>query len=321
LDTILEWLGRYGLAVAFANVWAAQTGLPFPAYPVLIVTGALSATGRYSAAALLATAVAACLLADLAWYAAGRRLGNRLLRVVCRISISPDSCVRQTETLFARWGIWSLLVAKLIPGFSTIATVLSGNARVPIALFLLMDALGAALYAGIAIGLGIVFRDAVVQVLAVLSELGRIGPVVLLAAFALFIAAKWWQRHQLISESRMSRISVEELKRLLDSGAAPTIIDARPLHSRLRDGFIPGTVHWSQDDEQRPLPDADPNVEVVVYCACPNEVSAAKVARRLRAAGFVNVRPLHGGIDAWIEAGLPIERAPADDAGDVRKAA
>ena len=321
MDTILDWLGRYGLAVAFANVWAAQTGLPFPAYPVLIVTGALSATGRYSAAALLATAVAACLLADLAWYAAGRRLGNRLLRVVCRISISPDSCVRQTETLFARWGIWSLLVAKLVPGFSTIATVLSGNARVPIALFLLMDALGAAVYAGIAIALGIVFRDAVVQVLAVLSELGRIGPVVLLAAFALFIAAKWWQRHRLISETRMSRITVGELKRLLDSGAAPTIIDARPLHSRLRDGFIPGTVHWSQDDERRPLPDADPNVEVVVYCACPNEVSAAKVARRLRAAGFVNVRPLHGGIDAWIEAGLPIERSPAEDAGDVRRAA
>jgi membrane protein DedA with SNARE-associated domain/rhodanese-related sulfurtransferase len=321
LDTIVRWLGDYGLAVAFANVWAAQTGLPFPAYPVLIVTGALSAAGRYSTAALLATAVAACLLADLAWFAAGRRLGKRLLRVVCRISISPDSCVRQTETLFARWGIWSLLVAKLIPGFSTIATVLSGNARVPIALFLLMDALGSAVYAGIAIGLGIVFRDAVVEVLAVLSELGRIGPIVLLGAFVLFIAAKWWERHQLINELRMSRISVAELKNLLDAGAAPTIIDARPLHSRLRDGFIPGTVHWSQGDAQAPLPDTDPSAEVVVYCACPNEVSAAKVARRLRDAGFVNVRPLHGGIDAWIEAGLPIERAPSGEAVDVCKAA
>ena len=317
MDTILRWLGDYGLAVAFVNVWAAQTGLPFPAYPVLIVTGALSASGRYSAAALLATAVAACLLADLAWFAAGRHLGNRLLRVVCRISISPDSCVRQTETLFQRWGVWSLLVAKLIPGFSTIATVLSGNARIPLALFLLMDSLGSALYAGIAIGLGIVFRDAVVEVLAVLSELGRIGPVVLVGAFGLFIAAKWWQRHQLISELRMSRISVAELKTLLDAGAAPTIIDARPLHTRLRDGFIPGTVHWSEGDEKRPLPDADPSAEVVVYCACPNEVSAAKVARRLRDAGFAHVRPLHGGIDAWIAAGLPIERANAGAAAEV----
>ena len=321
MDAILRWLGDYGLTVAFANVWAAQTGLPFPAYPVLIVTGALSTTGRYSAAALLATAVTACLLADLAWYAAGRRLGNRLLRVVCRISISPDSCVRQTETLFARWGIWSLLVAKLIPGFSTIATVLSGNARVPLALFLLMDALGSALYAGIAIGIGIVFRDAVVEVLAVLSELGRVGPVVLLGAFALFIAAKWWQRHQLIHDLRMSRITVGELKRLLDAGAAPTIIDARPWHSRLRDGFIPGTLHWSEGDERRPLPDADRSTEVVVYCACPNEISAAKVARRLRDAGFVNVRPLQGGIDAWIEAGLPIQREPAGADADARQAA
>jgi membrane protein DedA with SNARE-associated domain len=121
----MQWLNDYGLSVAFFSVLVEQLGLPLPAYPVLIVTGALSVDGSHSALALLAVAVSACLIADLAWYAAGRRYGSRVLRTICRVSMSPDSCVRQTESLFERWGIWSLLVAKFVPGFATLATALA----------------------------------------------------------------------------------------------------------------------------------------------------------------------------------------------------
>jgi len=309
VNTLLHWLAEYGLGVAFLNVLAEQLGLPMPAYPVLIVTGALSVDGRYPATGLLAAAVAASLAADLAWYLGGRRFGSRVLRMVCRISISPDSCVRQTESLFARWGVWSLLVAKFIPGFGTVATALAGNMRLRLPAFVAADALGAALYAGVAIVLGMKFHAAVDDVIAALESLGRFGIVALAVALALFIGGKWWQRERLLRELRSTRITVPELERLIGSSTPPAIIDVRSEASRERDGAIPGALAWSlHADDAAGAPELPHDVDVVVYCACPNEVSAARVARQLQRAGFKRVRPLHGGIDAWIAAGLPIER-------------
>jgi membrane protein DedA with SNARE-associated domain/rhodanese-related sulfurtransferase len=307
LNTILHALADHGLGVLFLNILATQLGLPVPAYPVLIVTGALSVDGRYSAAALLAAAAAACLLADLLWYAAGRRFGSRVLRTICRLSMSPDSCVRQTETLFERWGVWSLLIAKFIPGFGTIATALSGRQHVPLRLFVALDLLGALLYAGVGLGIGISFHAAVGDVLAVFENLGHIGLVVLGVALALFLASRWWQRHRLLVAMRTARITVDELDALIGSGSAPTIIDVRSAASRERDGAIPGALAWPLNVEGQ-APDLARDVEVVVYCACPNEVSAARVAQQLQRAGFQHVRPLHGGIDAWIAAGMPVVR-------------
>jgi membrane protein DedA with SNARE-associated domain/rhodanese-related sulfurtransferase len=314
MTTLLRLLAVYGLAVAFFNVLFAQLGAPLPAYPILIVTGALSVQGRFSTLVLFAAAVVASLLADLAWYAAGRRFGGRVVRAVCRVSISPDSCVRQTETLFARWGAPSLMVAKFIPGFAAIATSLAGNMRLPIARFLFYDAIGAGLWAGVAIALGIVFRNAVTDVLVVLEELGRIGLLVIAVAFALFIAFKVWQRQRLIREVRMARIDIDELTRLIDDGEAPAIIDVRDQPARVRDGSIPGALHLPMDDAMNALPDLPRDRDVVVYCACPNEISAARVAQRLQRAGFKRVRPLLGGIDAWERAGRPIERVAEADA-------
>ncbi len=312
MTTLLGWLADYGLAVAFFNVLFAQLGAPLPAYPILVVTAALSAQGRFSTVALFCLAVLASLLADLVWYAGGRRYGGRVVRTVCRVSISPDSCVRRTESLFERWGARSLMVAKFIPGFAAIATSLAGNIRLPLARFLLFDAIGAALWAGVAVALGIVFRDAVTDVLRVLGELGRIGLLVIAVAFALFIAFKVWQRQRLIREVRMARIDIDELIRLIDGGEAPAIIDVRDRPSRLRDGSIPGALHLPIDAATDALPDLPRDRDVVVFCACPNEISAARVAKRLQRAGFRRVRPLLGGLDAWQRAGRPIERFDAD---------
>ena len=306
MNTLVQWLAAYGLGFLFLNVLAEQVGLPVPAYPVLVVTGALSVEGRSSAWALVAVAVAACLIADLAWYAAGRRYGSKVLRTICRLSISPDSCVRQTESLFERWGIWSLLVAKFVPGFGTLATALSGNMRLPLAAFLCVDALGATLYAGIGIGIGVMFHGAVDDVVGAFESLGRIGLVLLVVALLLFLASRWWQRERLLRELRSARITVPELQALIDGGSVPAIIDVRSAGSRQRDGAIPGARPWPAGGGA--MDDLPHDTELVVYCACPNEVSAAKVARELQRAGFRNVRPLLGGIDAWIAAGLPVDR-------------
>ena len=97
MDAVVTWLAQFGLLAVFLHVGAQQLGLPVPAYPVLILTGALSVDGHYSPAVLMLTAVTACLLADTLWYLAGQRYGAQVLRTLCRISLSPDSCVRQTE--------------------------------------------------------------------------------------------------------------------------------------------------------------------------------------------------------------------------------
>lgn len=315
MNALLNGLGEHGLAFAFLNVLVQQLGLPVPVYPTLLITGALSVDGHYRWPALLGAAVAASLIADLVWYAAGRRYGSRVLRTICRVSISPDSCVRQTESLFERWGIWSLLVAKFVPGFGTLATALSGNMRLPLVAFIAVDAMGAALYVGVGIGLGVTFHTAVDDVLKVFEDLGRVGLALIVVALALFLLSRWWQRERLLKQLRSTRITVPELQALIDSGRMPAIIDVRSAGSRQRDGSIPGARAWPTPagDEAPPL---SPESEVVVYCACPNEVSAAKVARALRQAGFTRVRPLLGGIDAWIAAGLAVEKVSAErDAG------
>jgi membrane protein DedA with SNARE-associated domain/rhodanese-related sulfurtransferase len=308
MNHLLDLLQYYGLAFVFINVLALQAGLPVPAYPTLIVTGALAARGHYSLAALLATAVSASLIADLAWYSVGRRVGGPVLRTLCKISLSPDSCVRQTESIFMRWGSLSLMVAKFIPGFASVATAMAGVLRVPLWRFVPADAIGATLWSGVAITLGYVFRNAIDDVLAVLQEMGKIGLVLIVLAFAAYVFWKWLQRRRFIRQLVMDRISVDEVRRLMDEGNIGMVIDVRSPMSQEITGRIPGAVTVDPQNMTFDLIAVEPQSEVVVYCACPNEATAVKVAKALQQHGFKRVRPLHGGIDAWIAAGHDVER-------------
>ncbi len=206
MEQLVQLIQHYGLAFVFVNVLLLQAGLPVPAYPTLIITGALATRGGASVPELVATAVVAALIADIGWYLAGRRFGSSVLKTICRVSLSPDSCVRQTESIFARWGARSLAVAKFIPGFASVATSMAGVVRLPVWKFVLFDAIGAALWSGVAIGLGFAFSGAINQVLAVFETLGRIGLWLIAGAFVLYIVAKWWQRELFIWQLRMDRV-------------------------------------------------------------------------------------------------------------------
>ena len=303
LFTLIE---HYGLAAVFLNVFVEQAGAPLPAYPTLVITGALAARGNYSTATLLATAVVAALLADLGWYLAGKRYGSKVMSTLCRISLSPDSCVRQTESVYLKWGARSLLVAKFIPGFASIGSALAGALGTRLIAFLVFDSLGAALWAGSAIWLGSLFSSTVDDLLQVLDSLGRQGLLLIGLALAVFIAHKWWQRSQFMKSLRMARISVDELHALRAAGTAPVIVDVRPMHAQAG-GRIPGAMAMTIDDIADFALDLPADGDVIIYCACPNEVSAARVAKQLMDKGYTRVRPLHGGIDAWVAAGHPLE--------------
>lgn len=308
METLLALIQQYGLAFVFVNVLLLQAGLPVPAYPTLIITGALAAKGGAPLWALVAVAILAALIADIVWYLAGRRFGSGVLKTLCRISLSPDSCVRQTESIFARWGARSLAVAKFIPGFASVATSMAGVVRLPPWKFILFDAIGAGLWSGVAIGLGYAFSGAINDVLGLFEALGRIGLWIIAGAFLLYLAAKWWQRELFIWQLRMDRLTVDELDELIRAKRVGKVIDVRSPMSQAMTGRIPGAITVDPQNIRVDLVAVEPDSEVIVYCACPNEYTAAKVAKALVQHGFKRVRPLQGGIDAWVAAGHPVEK-------------
>jgi membrane protein DedA with SNARE-associated domain/rhodanese-related sulfurtransferase len=304
---LFQMIEQYGLLLVFANVLLEQLGAPLPAYPTLIITGAMAYHGQYSLPLLLLTAVAGALIADYVWYRLGQRYGRRVLSLLCRISLSPDSCVRQTETSYTRWGAPSLLIAKFIPGFASVASALAGAIGTRTLTFLFFDALGAALWAGLGIFLGTLFSDGIDDLLNVLQQLGEWGLLLIGGGFLIFIARKWWQRKRFIASLRMARISVQELDQLFKEGLEPTVVDVRSSLSQ-QGGRIPGAqMVFSKDIGSFEL-NAAIDSEIIVYCACPNEASAAQVAKQLMARGYHKVRPLAGGIDAWVAAGYAIDQ-------------
>ncbi|MEW9624349.1 VTT domain-containing protein [Rhodanobacter geophilus] len=314
---MIALIAQYGLLLVFLNVLATQAGAPVPAVPTLVVAGALAAADRLPLAGIVAAALAGSLLGDLAWYLAGRRYGAGVMRTLCRISLSPDSCVKQSELRFQRWRGRVLLVAKFVPGLSMLAPPLVGAMGLPPRNFVLLDGLGALLWAGVAIALGYAFAGEVDHVLDAVANAGTLAVEVVTALFVAYVLARWWRRERLLRSLRMARIEVEELARAIAAGRAPVVIDVRSAVARqLDDRIIPDALLTDVEGIAQAVVAIPPDRELVVYCNCPNEVSAAHAARVLMARGYRRVRPLRGGLDAWDAAGYALQRlAPAQVAG------
>jgi membrane protein DedA with SNARE-associated domain len=267
MQEVTSLLAQYGLAFIFINVFLVQVGAPVPAVPTLMVAGALAVDGGMSLPAVLLVAVMASLLGDFIWYVIGRIYGLRVLRLLCRVSISPDSCVRQTEDRFLRWGAPSLMVAKLVPGFATVAPPLAGALGVKLVHFLGYSAISAALWAGLALGAGMLFSRQIDWALAELKQLGGYAPILIGAALVLFIAAKWWQRRRFFQALRMARISVDELYRLMEEGHEPVVVDVRSEGARSLDPRrIPRAVTVDIDKFDDTLPQLSPDRDIILYC-------------------------------------------------------
>lgn len=296
---LAELIQLYGVLIVFAIVLVEQFGLPIPAYPILIVAGALSVDADVSWQLVWLAAIGACLICDFFWFRAGRFYGKRILRLLCKISLSPDSCVNQTEDRFRRFGVRSLLVSKFIPGFNTVAAPLSGAIGTQPRQFLLYSVTGAALWSGTGILLGVWFHNSVDGVLDTLSTFGSTALVVVAGLLALFVAFKYAERRRHRSRTAMERIEVGELLALIDSGHDPLIIDARSLSAQQMEAAIPGALVFKACKPEHLMASLDRDRHIVVYCSCPNDVTAAEVARQFVSNGFHRARPLKGGLDAW----------------------
>jgi membrane protein DedA with SNARE-associated domain/rhodanese-related sulfurtransferase len=307
MNHLIMLLQQYGLGLIFINVLLLQAGLPVPAYPTLIVAGAYAAMGGSPLWELVAVGVAAAVIADTGWYLAGRRFGTTILRTLCRVSLSPDTCVRQTESIFERFGARSMLFAKFIPGFASVATGLAGAVRMRYSVFVLFDALGAALWVGVAVSIGFLFRNAIDQAMNTLKELGKYGLMLVIAAFIVWVLIKWYRRVMFARQLRMDRVSVDELQALMSDDKVNAIVDVRSPLMQAATGRIPGARSVDIARIAESFKGVPVDGEVIVYCACPNEATAVKVAKSLQNLGYKRIRPLHGGIDAWIGAGFAVE--------------
>jgi membrane protein DedA with SNARE-associated domain len=261
-------VAQHGLTLVFLNVLVAQLGLPIPALPMLVLAGALLAEGTIHFASLAIVVIVASLLGDTPWYFAGRRYGYRILRTLCRVSLEPDSCVKQTENIFARWGPPSLLVAKYVPGFSTVAPPLAGTMRVGLCRFLAYSAIAAALWAAAPVTAGFFFRKQIERLLDYIETMGAGALAIVATILIVYVSAKAIERYMLLRFLRMIRISPAELNGLIDRGQSPVIIDARsPLAREAEPRRIRGAIDADLASLETVLDTIPPDREVVVYCS------------------------------------------------------
>lgn len=311
MNDAAAFLVEHGGTVLFVAVFAEQIGLPVPAIPVLLAAGALAGAGKMSLAGAVLLSLVACFAGDLIWYEVGRRRGRHALNLLCRISLEPDSCVRRTENFFERHGLRSLILAKFVPGLSTITPALAGLFGVSGRQFLLYNGLGALVWSVAFIAPGYLFSNQLESMAEQVARFGASAVLLLGGSFAAYLAYKFAHRQWLLRELRMARISPDELKRMMDDGQKVLVVDLRGAMDHEADPHtIPGALRMTAEELEHRHHEIPRDQDVILFCACPNEVTAARMAMMLRKRGITKVRPLAGGIAEWRAREFPLEARP-----------
>lgn len=267
MDQTFDALLQHGYLLLFLFVLAEQIGLPLPALPLLLGAGALARAGHLHPVAALAVAVAASMVADLLWFELGRRRGARVLGLLCRISLEPDSCVRRTENVFALYGARSLIVAKFVPGFNTVAPPLAGIIRMPWARFVLYDGVGAIVWVASFFGLGYLFADQIEEVARAGAHLG--GTLLLVLGFLLgaYVSLKLVQRQRSIRAILGERVAPERLMERLQQGEQVVLVDVRhSLDVDAEPDSIAGALHIPLEEIPRRLTEIPRDRDIILFC-------------------------------------------------------
>jgi membrane protein DedA with SNARE-associated domain/rhodanese-related sulfurtransferase len=301
----------YGYFLLFAWVLVEQLGIPLPATPVLLAAGALSAEHQISFSLALLAGLIATLIADSTWFLVGRRYGHHVLRLLCKLSMEPTICVRRTTDSFGRRRRITLMIAKFVPGLATLAPPVAGQNGMAFAPFLFFDAIGATLWLTVLLVLGRFFGDMLKRDPNLLNWAGRFsGALLVLGIIGLFLV-RVYRRRVVLRNLVASRLEPEELKKQLDAGEKVYIVDLRHPLELLSDPFtLPGAHHFSPDTLAARHQEISRETDIVLYCTCPSEATAAKTAMTLHKLGIDRVRPLRGGFDEWKRLGYPLDPVP-----------
>jgi len=268
LKQTLEFLLRHGYAVLFVSVLIEQLGVPIPSVPLLLATGALVGKGDLRLFPALLAAVVACLIADNTWYWLGVYRGASILKFICKISLEPDSCVRNTENMFLKYGPRGLLFSKFVPGLSTAATPLAGMFRMRLWKFSLFDGLGSLIWASAYGALGFLFRDQLEDLAEKALGMGSWLLLAIVTAVVSWILWKYIARRRFYHELRVSRITPQELFELINGGAPLTLVDVRNALEWTVDGAakLPGALHMSFEELDSRLHEIPLDRDVILYC-------------------------------------------------------
>jgi membrane protein DedA with SNARE-associated domain len=267
MHSTLEFLIKHGYVVLLAWVFAEQLGLPIPSLPVVLAAGALAGTGQLSFWSSLFFITVAALSADSIWYMLGRRKGIRILQILCKISLEPDSCVRRTEGIFSKQGARSLLLAKFIPGLSTVAPPLAGIFHMRTRKFLLYDGVGSMIWGGSILGTGYIFSEQIEHIAERAAKLGSGLAVLIIGILAAYIAWKFVARQKFLRELRIARITPEELKLEIDSGVELVIVDLRhSMDFEADPETIPGAFRMDAAELEEKNDRLPRDREVILYC-------------------------------------------------------
>jgi membrane protein DedA with SNARE-associated domain/rhodanese-related sulfurtransferase len=291
--------------VLWLNTLLHELGVPVPMTPTALVAGARAVTGGVSPLLLIVMIVAGMVIGNAAWFAAGRRYGSAVLKLLCRVSLSPDTCVARTEGTFGRWGWSALVIGRFLPGVTLVAPPLAGALGMAWTTFLALTVAGSALFGLVVIGAGMLLHEQIDLVLRQLLIFGWEAVGILGVLLLLYIGWRWWRRRIALAVG-MPRIDVKELRALIDAGEPIDLIDVRGRNAnQLDQRRIPGAVVMHLDEIEAGKFVAERDRQIIVYCSCPNEASAAKAVRLLHGHGYLRARPLRGGLDAWMASERP----------------
>jgi membrane protein DedA with SNARE-associated domain len=274
----------------------------------LLAAGALSAEHELSFPLALFAGVIACIMADTTWFLIGRRFGHHVLRILCKLSLEPTVCVRKTQDSFGRRREVTLMIAKFVPGLATLAPPVAGENGMTLDRFLFFDTIGATLWVTALLGAGRLFGDALKRDPSLLNWVGRFSGALLILGVLGFFVGRLIRNRRFVRKLIELRLEPEELKRQLDSGQSVFIVDLRHPLELLPDPFtLPGALHLSPDALAARVHEIPRDRDVVLYCTCPSEATAAKTAMTLHKLGIERVRPLRGGYDEWKRLGYPLD--------------
>ena len=265
IDT-LDFVVRHGYALLFFWILAEQGALPLPSAPLLLACGALAKDGRLAAHWIVLTGMAACLIADNMWFMLGRRKGAKVLRFVCRVALEPDSCVRQTETAFLRYGIRSLLVAKFVPGLNAVSAPLAAISGVRLGRFLLFDTLGALIWICSVAGVGYIFSGQLDKAGDYAARMGSSVAVLAVGLLAAWIGWKFAQRRRFLKKLAVARITAAELKVKLEAGEEIVVVDVRTALESEVDS-VPGALRIPLEDLETRHDEIPRDRDIILFCS------------------------------------------------------
>jgi membrane protein DedA with SNARE-associated domain/rhodanese-related sulfurtransferase len=297
----------YGYVLLFAWVLVEQLGIPLPATPVLLAAGALSSEHEINFFLALLAGLAASLIADSTWFLIGRRYGHHVLRILCKLSMEPAICVRRTQNSFGRRRAITIMIAKFVPGLATLAPPVAGQNGMTYGSFLLFDAIGATAWLSALLVAGRFFGDLLRRNPSLLDWVGRFSGALLVLGVLGFFVGRVIRRRMVLKKLVAARLEPEELKQQLDAGEQVYIVDLRhPLELEPDPFTLPGAIHFAPDDLTARHQEIPRDRDIVLFCSCPSEATAAKTAMTLHKLGIDRVRPLRGGYDEWKRLGFPV---------------